>query len=271
MTRTRIRLAIAGASGRMGRHLIQAAQKSEEVVLVAALSREESNLGCIDVGNLAGIGRLGVTLSDSLEKLRDDFDILIDFTHPESTLKYLNFCVAQNKAMVIGTTGFNNDNKRVIMDAAKHIGIVLSSNFSIGINLVLQLLKKAAKVIGDSSDIEIIEAHHRYKVDAPSGTALAMGEVIANSLGRDLKNCAIYTRVGHAQNNHLKSIGFSTLRAGDIVGEHTAMFVNAGERIEITHKASNRMTFAVGAIRAASWLYQHKQGMFNMNDVLNLD
>ncbi|VAX76476.1 4-hydroxy-tetrahydrodipicolinate reductase [Serratia symbiotica] len=270
MTNLHIRMAVAGATGRMGRKLIRAQQKAEGVVLGAALLRSGSSMVGVDAGELAGIGRVGVTLSDTLEKVVDDFDILIDFTRPEATLRHLDFCVAQRKAMVIGTTGFDVAGQRAIHNAAQHIGIVFSANFSVGVNLVLKLLEKAARVMGDSSDIEIIEAHHRQKVDAPSGTALAMGNTIASALGRDLKDCAVYDRGGRTGARDPISIGFATLRAGDIVGEHSAMFVDIGERVEITHKASSRMIFASGAVRAASWLYKHDKGMFDMQDVLNL-
>lgn len=270
MTTSCIRMAISGANGRMGRQLIQEVQQVEDVILGAALSHPDSIWVGVDAGELAGIGKVGITLSDNLDKVVDDFDILIDFTHPESTLKYLDFCVAQRKKIVIGTTGFNDSGKKSICNAANHIGIVFSANFSIGVNLVLKLLEKAAQVIGKSSDIEILEAHHRNKVDAPSGTALAMGEVITNVLGRDLKDCAVYSRNGHTGKRDPKSIGFSTLRAGDIIGEHSAIFGDIGERVEITHKASSRIVFARGAIRAASWLYKYNNGLFDMQDVLGL-
>ena len=197
--------------------------------------------------------------------------MLIDFTRPEGTLAHLAFCVSHHKAMVIGTTGFDDAGKAAINAAAQQIGIVFAANFSVGVNVVLKLLEKAAKVMGDYTDIEIVEAHHRYKVDAPSGTALAMGEAIADALGRDLKQCAVYAREGHTGERDPQSIGFATIRAGDIVGEHTAMFADIGERVEITHKASSRMTFANGAVRAAVWLSERDNGLFDMRDVLGLD
>ena len=206
-------------------------------------------------------------MSDSLEKVANEFDILIDFTRPESTR---GFCVAHHKAMVIGTTGFDDAGKQAIRDAAQHIGIVFAANFSVGVNTVLKLLEKAAQVMGNYTDIEIVEAHHRHKVDAPSGTALAMGEAIAGALGRDLKSCAVYAREGHTGERDPKSIGFATIRAGDIVGEHTAMFADIGERVEITHKASSRMTLAA-RLRAAARLHNRDKGLFDMRDVLNLD
>lgn len=271
MTDSQIRIAIAGAGGRMGRQLIQAVQQAQGVVLGAALERPGSSLVNTDAGELAGVGALGIKVSDSLDNVMDDFDILIDFTRPEGTLAHLAFCVAHNKAMVIGTTGFDDAGKAAIREAAKQIGIVFAANFSVGVNVVLKLLEKAAKVMGDYTDIEIVEAHHRHKVDAPSGTALAMGEAIADALGRDLKQCAVYAREGYTGEREPHSIGFATIRAGDIVGEHTAMFADIGERVEITHKASSRMTFANGAVRAASWLANHQNGLFDMRDVLNLD
>ncbi len=271
MTDSQIRIAIAGAGGRMGRQLILEVQQAPGVVLGAAFERPGSSLIGTDAGELAGAGALGVPVSASLDSVADDFDILIDFTRPEGTLEHLAFCVAHHKAMVIGTTGFDDASKAAIREAAQQIGIVFAANFSVGVNVVLKLLEKAAKVMGDYTDIEIIEAHHRHKVDAPSGTALAMGEAIADALGRDLKQCAVYAREGHTGERDPQNIGFATIRAGDIVGEHTAMFADIGERVEITHKASSRMTFANGAVRAASWVSKQGKGLFDMRDVLGLD
>ncbi|MEE3661016.1 4-hydroxy-tetrahydrodipicolinate reductase [Brenneria sp. g21c3] len=266
-----IRIAVAGAGGRMGRQLIQAVAQIEGAVLGAALERQGSSLLGADAGELAGLGKSGVTVSDSLDAVRDEFDLLIDFTRPEGTLTHLAFCRQHRKSLVIGTTGFDDQGKAAIRDAAQDIGIVFAANFSVGVNVMLKLLEKAAKVMGDYTDIEIIEAHHRHKVDAPSGTALAMGEAIAGALGRDLKTCAVYAREGHTGERDPQSIGFATVRAGDIVGEHTAMFADIGERVEITHKASSRMTFANGAVRAAIWLKYKKSGLFDMKDVLGLE
>lgn len=266
-----IRIAIAGAGGRMGRQLIQAVTQSEGAALGAALERQGSSLVGSDAGELAGLGKLGVAVADSLEAVKDDFDVLIDFTRPEGTLAHLAFCRQHRKAMIIGTTGFDDQGKAAIQQAAAEIGIVFAANFSVGVNVLLKLLEKAAKVMGDYTDIEIIEAHHRHKVDAPSGTALAMGEAIAGALGRDLKQCAVYAREGYTGERDAKSIGFATIRAGDIVGEHTAMFADIGERIEISHKASSRMTFANGAVRAALWINLHNSGLYSMKDVLGLD
>ncbi|MGK3135690.1 4-hydroxy-tetrahydrodipicolinate reductase [Pantoea trifolii] len=265
-----IRIAIVGAPGRMGRNLIQAAQQAEGVALGAALARSDSSLLGVDAGELAGIGKTGVIVSDDLQKVVNDFDILIDFTRPEGTLEYLAFCRQHNKAMVIGTTGFDEAGKAAIRAAAEEIGIVFAANFSVGVNLVLNLLQQAAKVMGDYADIEIVEAHHRHKVDAPSGTALAMGEAIADAMKWNLDEHAVYAREGHTGERKAQTIGFATVRAGDIVGEHTAMFADIGERVEITHKASSRMTFANGAVKAASWLKNKKSGLYDMRDVLDL-
>ncbi|WP_031518648.1 4-hydroxy-tetrahydrodipicolinate reductase [Siccibacter colletis] len=266
-----IRVAIAGAGGRMGRQLIQAALAMDGVALGAALEREGSSLLGADAGELAGAGHTGVTVQSSLEKIKDDFDVFIDFTRPEGTLHHLAFCRQHSKGMVIGTTGFDDAGKQAIQDASVDIPVVFAANFSVGVNVMLKLLEKAAKVMGDYTDIEIIEAHHRHKVDAPSGTALAMGEAIAQALDKDLKSCAVYAREGYTGEREPGTIGFATVRAGDIVGEHTAMFADIGERIEITHKASSRMTFANGAVRSALWLKAKKSGLFDMRDVLDLN
>lgn len=265
-----IRVAIAGAGGRMGRQLIQAAARLEGITLGAALEREGSSLIGADAGELGGIGITGVRVQSGLDTVKDDFDILIDFTRPEGTLAHLAFCRQHGKSMVIGTTGFDESGRQAIREAASQIAIVFAANFSVGVNVMLRLLEKAAKVMGDYADIEIIEAHHRHKVDAPSGTALAMGEAIAGALNKDLKSCAVYSREGHTGERVPGTIGFATVRAGDIVGEHTALFADIGERIEITHKASSRMTFANGAVRSALWLKGREDGLFDMKDVLSL-
>ncbi|WP_074011656.1 4-hydroxy-tetrahydrodipicolinate reductase [Candidatus Sodalis sp. SoCistrobi] len=271
MSNTPTRIAVAGAGGRMGRQLIQAVAQSEQATLGAAVCRAGSTLCGVDAGELAGIGALGVTISDTLEAVKDDFDILIDFTRPDASMGYLAFCRRHHKGIIIGTTGFSDAQKEAISAAAQETGIVFAANYSVGVNVMLKLLEKAAQVMGEEADIEIIEAHHRHKVDAPSGTALAMGEAIAGALGRDLSRCAVYSREGHTGERKAKSIGFATVRAGDIVGEHTAMFAETGERLEITHKASSRMTFATGAVRAAVWLCGEKKGLYDMVNVLNLD
>lgn len=266
-----LRIAIVGAGGRMGRQLINAATKIEDVELATAFERKGSSLIGSDAGELAGIGHLGVLVSDNLEKEADSFDLLIDFTRPEGTLAHLDFCIKYNKKMIIGTTGFEEADKQRIRDAAKQIPIVFASNYSIGVNLVFKLLEKAAKVMGEYCDIEVIEAHHRHKVDAPSGTALSMGQHIAKVLDRDLKKQGIFSREGITGERKRDEIGFATIRAGDIVGEHSVWFADEGERVEITHKASSRMTFANGAVRAAKWLAEKNTGLFDMTDVLSLN
>jgi 4-hydroxy-tetrahydrodipicolinate reductase len=215
---------------------------------------------------------LGVSLDkgDDLNSVIDQFDVVIDFTRPEATLKYLEICKQANKAMVIGTTGFDEIGLEAINGAAQKIPVVFAPNMSIGVNLSLKLLAMAAKVIGEESDIEIVEAHHRHKVDAPSGTALKMGEVVANALGRDLSKCAIYGREGIEQPRDRQTIGFSTIRGGDVVGEHTVSFFMEGERVEITHKASSRLTFANGAVRASVWLKSKPAGLYSMQDILEI-
>ncbi|WP_373604236.1 4-hydroxy-tetrahydrodipicolinate reductase [Aggregatibacter sp. HMT-949] len=266
-----LKIAIAGAGGRMGRQLIQAVQAVENVELGAAFERKGSTLVGADAGELAGIGHLGVVVSDDLQAQKNNFDLLIDFTRPQGTLEHIAFCLANNKKMVIGTTGFDEAGKAAIQVASEKIAVVFASNFSVGVNLVFKLLEKAAKVMGDYCDIEIIEAHHRHKVDAPSGTALSMGEHIAKTLGRDLKTHGVFCREGIIGERKRDEIGFSTVRASDVVGEHTVWFADIGERVEISHKASSRMTFANGAVRAAKWLESKSKGLFDMTDVLDLN
>lgn len=261
------KIAVAGAAGRMGRSLINACNESPDCELSAAIEHSGNALIGNDAGDLAGIGSAGVTI---VEQLSDNFDTLIDFTSPEATLANIEFCIANNKKIVIGTTGFSEEQKALIQKAGESIAVVFAPNMSVGVNLCLKLLDMAASVLGDDVDIEIVEAHHRHKVDAPSGTAIRMGEVVADALGRDLKDCAVYGREGISGERDRKTIGFETIRAGDIVGDHTVMFAGIGERVEITHKASSRMTFANGAIRAANWLNDKPAGLYDMQDVLNL-
>ena len=263
-----INIAITGASGRMGRALVQAVSQSEGLRLSGVTERAGSVVLGVDAGELAGVGRLGVALRDKLDGL--DFDVLIDFTRPEATLIHLEHCRRAGRRMVIGTTGFDDAGKKKIADAAKDIGIVFAPNMSVGVNLCFKLLETAARVLGDSVDVEITEAHHRHKADSPSGTALRMGEVVANALGRDLKDCAVYGRHGVSGERPRHVIGFSTIRAGDIVGDHTVLFAGNGERVEITHQAESRLTFAHGALRAACWLMTKKNGLYDMQDVLGL-
>ncbi len=265
-----IRVAVVGAAGRMGKTLIQAVTTAEGMELAAATEQPDSTLIGVDAGELAGVGKLGVAVSHSLTKVVDRFDVLIDFTGPAATMVHLDVCRQHAKAMVIGTTGLSDEQKAAIKTAARDIGIVFAPNMSVGVNLCFRLLALAARVMGDDADIEIIEAHHRHKVDAPSGTALRMGEVVAEVLGRDLKEVAVYGREGHTGARDPRAIGFETIRAGDVVGEHTVWFATEGERVEITHKASSRMTFAKGAVRAAGWVAARGTGLFDMQDVLGL-
>ncbi len=265
-----IRVAVVGVSGRMGLSLIRAADQAQHTEFSVAVSRPESMAIGKDAGELAGISHNGVRVVGDLFSTLSHFDVLIDFTRPEASMNYVEICRQAGKNIVIGTTGFTEEQKKVIAQAAKEIAIVMAPNMSVGVNLSLKLLEMTAKVMGDYTDIEVIEAHHRHKVDAPSGTALRMGEVIAETLGRDLNKCAIYGREGHTGERNRDTIGFSTIRAGDIVGEHTVMFADEGERIEITHKASSRMTFAKGAVRAAVWLAEKPNGLFDMQHVLGL-
>jgi 4-hydroxy-tetrahydrodipicolinate reductase len=264
------RIAITGAAGRMGRTLIEACRQDGDLTLTAVLEHPHSSLLGSDAGELAGLGALGVRVGADLASAVNDFDVLIDFTRPEATLANLKICRAAGRRMVIGTTGFSEAQRSGIDEAARDIAIVFAPNMSVGVNLCLKLLELAARVLGDEVDVEVIEAHHRHKVDAPSGTALRMGEVVAAALGRDLGTCAVYGRQGHTGERAPGTIGFETIRAGDIVGEHTVMFAGTGERVEITHKASSRMTFARGAVRAAGWLMAHERGLFDMQDVLGL-
>lgn len=265
-----VRVGVNGASGRMGKILIQACVEHQDTQLGAAFEIESSNSIGQDAGLTAGLESLGVSINSDLEGHANDFDVLIDFTIPDCTMQSLDICVKNGKSMVIGTTGLDDTQKQKLQHASKTISIMFAPNMSVGVNLCLKLLQTAAKTLGDEYDVEIIEAHHRHKIDAPSGTALRMGEVVAESLGRDLKECAVYGRQGITGERDKKTIGFETIRAGDIVGDHTVMFAGTGERIEITHKASSRMTFASGAMRAANWLSTKKNGLYDMQDVLEL-
>ncbi len=266
-----VRIAIAGAAGRMGRQLLKATHLSEHAQLGAATERSGSTLVGADAGELAGVGVVSVVIVDDLAAAIDDFDVLIDFTAPVATLANIEFCQQHGKKIVIGTTGFSDEERLLIDQASEQIPVVMAPNYSVGVNLVFKLLEKAAKVMGDYCDIEVIEAHHRHKVDAPSGTAIGMGEAIAGAMGNKLSDVAVYAREGITGERSRDEIGFATIRAGDIVGEHTAMFADIGERVEITHKATDRMTFANGAVRAAAWLNDKTAGFYTMQDVLGLD
>lgn len=266
-----LRIGVAGAGGRMGRTLVEALQQGgDEVVLAAALEREGSAWIGTDAGELAGVGHLGVAILDDTGAALESCDVLIDFTTIEASLRYLDACRERGVRLVLGTTGFSGDALRSIDEAAREIAVCRSSNFSTGVNLCFKLLADAARALGDTVDIEIIEAHHRHKVDAPSGTALSMGDVLAKALGRSLESDAVYHREGQTGVRQRREIGFSTIRGGDIVGDHTVLFAADGERIEITHKASSRMAFAGGAVRAARWLAGRSAGLYDMQDVLDL-
>ncbi len=265
----KVKVAILGCSGRMGRNLIQAAIEHKSVELVGGSVRKGSSFENFDLGEIAGIGAIGEKTTTDFQALLGA-DVLIDFTSIESTLEHLNWCQQHNKALVIGTTGFSDQQVDTIKAAANNIPVILAPNTSVGVNLLFKLLEVTAKAIGDYTDIEIFEAHHRFKKDAPSGTAVKMGQVIAETLGRDLNKVAVYGREGITDERDLNTIGFATVRAGDIVGEHTAYFADIGERIELTHKASSRMTFALGAMRAAFWLSEAQAGFYDMQDVLGL-
>lgn len=264
------KIAITGAAGRMGRNLIEATHLAPGTSLSAAIERIGSSVIGIDAGELIGIDKQGVVIIDNVAEGLAHSDVLIDFTIPEVTMTNVAACHAAGRNIVIGTTGLTDEQKQRLHKAAADIAIVFAPNMSVGVNLCLKLLDLAARVMNEDIDIEIIEAHHRHKIDAPSGTALAMGEVVAKALGRDLKECAVYGREGRTGERDRQTIGFETIRAGDIVGEHTVMFAGIGERVEITHKASSRMTFAKGAVRAAQWLMQQKAGLYDMQDVLGL-
>jgi 4-hydroxy-tetrahydrodipicolinate reductase len=263
------KITISGTSGRMGRALLEAVAQSPDARLHAALERPGSVYVGKDAGELVG-APCGVAIVDDAEKGIAGSDVLIDFTRPEGTLGHLELCLKHKVNVVIGTTGFSPEQKQAIAAAAKEIAIVFAPNMSVGVNLSFKLLEIAAKVLNEGYDIEVIEAHHRHKVDAPSGTALRMGEVVAQALGRDLAECAVYGREGVTGERSPSTIGFATVRGGDIVGDHTVMFAGIGERLEITHKAGSRATFANGAVRAARFLAGRKNGLFDMQDVLGL-
>jgi len=269
MTAAPLRLAIAGASGRMGRMLIEAAAGVDDMLVAGALDIAASP--AIGQSATAFLGRAdGPVITADLRSGLAPTQVLIDFTRPEGTLAHLAMCRELGVKVVIGTTGFSDAQKAQIAEHARHIAIMMAPNMSVGVNVMLKLLDMAARALNTGFDIEVIEAHHRHKVDAPSGTALALGETLAAALGRDLKDCAVYAREGITGERDPSSIGFATIRGGDIVGDHTVLFAGTGERIEITHKASSRATFAQGALRAARFLATQPSGLFGMNEVLGL-
>jgi 4-hydroxy-tetrahydrodipicolinate reductase len=270
-------IGIFGANGRMGRALVTVATElqaslhaAQQLQLTAATVRAGSSLIGVDAGELAGCGKNGLKLTETALSSVQEANVWIDFTMPEAMLAQLELAVAANKAMVIGVTGLSDEQYAKVQAASKLIPIVWAPNMSVGVNLLLHLVQTAAKVMGQSADIEIIEAHHRFKKDAPSGTALAIGNSIAKAIGRDLSQCAVYGREGITGERDQQTIGFATVRGGDIIGDHTALFADLGERLEITHKASSRSTFAQGAIRAALWVQNKQPGLYSMQQVLGL-
>lgn len=264
------RIAIAGAAGRMGKALIESTHKNTDATLAGAIVRSTSSLVGVDAGEFGGLGKLDVKIVGDITDAIEHFDVLIDFSSPSATLANVKLCAQHKKPIVIGTTGFSEAEKAELLSFQTQIPLLLSANFSTGVNLCFKLLDIAARVLGDEYDVEVYEAHHRHKVDSPSGTAVRMGEVLANALDRDLKKVAVYGREGQIGARPRDTIGFATVRGGDVVGDHTVMFMADGERVEITHKASNRLAFANGAVRAAIWLKQQKTGLFDMQDVLGL-
>jgi 4-hydroxy-tetrahydrodipicolinate reductase len=264
-----MKIAVAGASGRMGRMLVEAVLEAPDMALAGALDVAGSPALGRDAGDFLGRAT-GVRIVESLDDALAGADALIDFTRPEGTLRHLEACAARGVRMVIGTTGFDDEGKAAIRRASERIGIVFAPNMSVGVNVTFKLLETAAKILGEGYDVEIIEAHHRHKVDAPSGTALKMGEVVAEALGRDLRKVAVYGREGVTGERDGATIGFATVRGGDIVGDHTVLFAGIGERIEITHRSASRVTYAHGSLRACRFLAQRGAGLYDMQDVLGL-
>lgn len=266
-----INVGVIGAGGRMGRMLIEAVQDNPQTTLSAAIERQGSSLIGADAGEVAAIGRLDIKIVDDLTAVIDDIDVLIDFSLPDATEQNMQTCAEHKVAMVVGTTGFSTQQEQVLTEASKHTAIVYAGNYSTGVNLSLKLLNMAAKAFGTDADVEIIEAHHKHKIDAPSGTAYMMAEAVAEARGQNLKDVAIYGREGQTGAREAGTIGIHAIRGGEIVGDHTVMFIADGEVVEITHRARARMTFAAGAVRAATWIIQQKAGQYNMQDVLGLN
>lgn len=265
-----IKLTVCGAAGRMGSRIVALSKEYPEIKLVGAVeAKNHLKLG-LDAGVVAGVGALGVKIIDDINKLVSDTDIFVNFTNPEATLEHIEVARKHKKSIVIGTTGLSNEQLALIQKASKEIPIVLSPNMSVGVNLLFKILKDIARVLGDDYDVEIVEAHHRMKKDAPSGTAIKMAKVIAETLGRNFDESVVYARKGIIGERTKKEIGIQTVRAGDIVGEHTVIFGGLGERIEIVHKASSRDTFARGALKAAIWLYGKPARLYDMEDVLGI-
>ncbi len=265
-----INVTVAGVTGRMGSRIASLCLENPEIELYAAFERPGHEKVGEDIGLLIGKGEMGIPLVDDVGKVIDDTDVVIDFTSVNSTLNNLRVAAEKKKAMVIGTTGFSKDDLAEIEALAKSIPCVMAPNMSVGVNLLFRLVAEVARILGDDYDIEIIEAHHRMKKDAPSGTAMKLAQIMADTLDRNLDEVAIYARKGLIGERTSKEIGIQTIRAGDIVGEHTVMFATQGERIELTHRASSRDTFAKGAVRAALWVYGKDPGLYDMHDVLGL-
>ena len=266
-----IKVGVIGAGGRMGRMLIEAVQDNSQTILNAAIERQGSSLVGADAGEVAAIGRLEVQIVDDLKVVINDIDVLIDFSLPDATEQNMQICAVNNVAMVIGTTGFNEQQEQVLAKASEKIAIVYAGNYSTGVNLSLKLLSMAAKAFGEDADVEVIEAHHKHKIDAPSGTAYMMAEAVAEARGQNLKDVAVYGREGQTGERKAGTIGIHAIRGGEIIGDHTVMFIADGEVVEITHRARARMTFAAGAVRAATWVIKQEVGQYNMQDVLGLN
>jgi len=263
-------IVVSGAAGRMGKRIIALSKEYKDIRLVGAVERRDHEDIGRDIGEIAGLGRIDIKLTDDITTFKDGVDVIVEFSNPMATLEHLRFASQRNIAMVIGTTGFSKDEIENIKALSDTIPCVLAPNMSVGINLLLKVIGDIANILGEDYDIEIIEAHHRLKKDAPSGTALKMAQTIAGVLGRDLDRVGVYTRKGMIGERSREEIGIQTIRAGDIVGEHTVLFGGPGERIEITHRASSRDTFARGALRAVLWVWGQKPGLYDMQDVLGL-
>ena len=265
-----IRVAVAGVAGRMGKTLVQAINDSATLTFSAGFEHAGHPQIGDDVGVVCGMGELGLEVSADVQQQINDFDVVIDFTVPTATLGLAQICAAQGKGMVVGTTGFDDAQLQALRDCAQQTAIFVSPNMSVGVNLAMHLIELAAKALGDEVDVEVIEAHHKHKIDAPSGTAVRIGEVLASALGRDLSTDAVYARQGITGARDAKTIGFSTIRGGDIVGEHTVLFAGDGERLEITHRAHSRNNFAQGALRAVTLVSAASPGWYDMQDLLGI-
>jgi 4-hydroxy-tetrahydrodipicolinate reductase len=268
MSTSDVRVGIAGAAGRMGRMLVAGAHETDGLVCSAALEHPQHEALGVDAGTLAGLGAIDVPVGANLEAVLSDIDVLIEFSLPEPTLEHLELCAVNGVSAILGTTGFSPEQRARIGEAARSVPVMFAPNMSVGVNVMFKLIELAAQALGDSVDVEVIEAHHRYKVDAPSGTAVRMGEILAEALGRDLTTDAVYGRQGHTGARERRTIGFETIRGGDIVGDHTVLFAGEGERIELTHRSHTRANFAHGALRAAAWLKGKPAGLYDMQDVL---